>query len=422
MSATAATQLDRLAVLAAAKRSVGLLWLGQSSVALRLAGRTVLVDPFLSPHLARNQDDFSPDGEPNQVLVAGGPVLQRDEIREILVVKLDHIGDCIIAFPALRRLRQCFPKARITVLTSRAWFMAPWPGEQVRQRHEANWYLGELRATHEALRQQNQQLTKALAQAQDDVEVMRRAAAVRQEDFAVERARRKALEVELGAVRRYGERRRAVRIHGSDIVAEVRALDGLLLFHGSPPDISLTGLAFATDRAIDEAPDFVEITLHVPETERPIEALGRLVWRDALEGSHQWGCELVDLLPDSRKSLEAALATTTSAPPMLQRLIIVDARDSDLYDEIRRTWFGDATVKVITDRRRRERRQQAEPHRPERRRGERRRYAITAALLTERWAEVPLASIRGEERSSGEAPSFGRRHRSSIPATSSSSG
>src|SRR5207244_12119694 len=100
--------------------------------------------------------------------------------------------------------------------------------EQGRQRHEANWYLGELRATHEALRQQNQQLTKAPAQAQDDVEVGRRAAAVRQEDFAVERARRKALEVELGAVRRYGERRRAVRIHGSDIVAEVGALHGLL--------------------------------------------------------------------------------------------------------------------------------------------------------------------------------------------------
>jgi len=86
-------------------------------------------DPFLSPHLARNQDDFSPDGEPNQVLVAGGPVLQRDEIRKILVVKLDHIGDCIIAFPALRRLKQCFPNARITVLTSRAsqsvWALEP---------------------------------------------------------------------------------------------------------------------------------------------------------------------------------------------------------------------------------------------------------------------------------------------------------
>ena len=92
-------------------------------------------DPFLSPHLARNQDDFSPDGEPNQVLVAGGPVLQRDEIHKILVVKLDHIGDCIIAFPALRRLQQCFPKARITVLTSRAsqsvWALEPSVAETI---------------------------------------------------------------------------------------------------------------------------------------------------------------------------------------------------------------------------------------------------------------------------------------------------
>jgi hypothetical protein len=87
---------------------------------------------------------------------------------------------------------------------------------------------------------------------------------------------------------------------------------------------------------------------------------------------------------------------------MLQRLIIVDCRDSDLYEEIRRTWFGDATVKIITDRRRGERRQRAELHCPERRRGERRRYSITTALLTARWAEVSLASIRGEARSSSD--------------------
>src|SRR5207248_11170011 len=77
----------------------------------------------------RTQDDFAPDGEPNQVLVAGGPLLQRDQIRKILVVKLDHIGDCIIAFPALHRLKQCFPNARIPVLTSRAsqsvWALEP---------------------------------------------------------------------------------------------------------------------------------------------------------------------------------------------------------------------------------------------------------------------------------------------------------
>src|SRR5439155_910355 len=79
--------------------------------------------------LARTQDDLAPDGEPNRVLVTGGPALNRDDIRKVLVVKLDHIGDCIIAFPAVRRLQRHFPKARITVLTSRAsksvWAMEP---------------------------------------------------------------------------------------------------------------------------------------------------------------------------------------------------------------------------------------------------------------------------------------------------------
>jgi L-ascorbate metabolism protein UlaG (beta-lactamase superfamily) len=45
--------LDSLARLDPAPGSVALLWLGQSSLALRLGGRTVLVDPFLSPHPER---------------------------------------------------------------------------------------------------------------------------------------------------------------------------------------------------------------------------------------------------------------------------------------------------------------------------------------------------------------------------------
>jgi ADP-heptose:LPS heptosyltransferase len=53
----------------------------------------------------------------------------RDEIKKILVVKLDHIGDCIIAFPAIRRLKRYFPESRIVVLTSHAsrsvWEMEP---------------------------------------------------------------------------------------------------------------------------------------------------------------------------------------------------------------------------------------------------------------------------------------------------------
>ncbi len=53
------------------------------------------------------------------MIVTGGPVLRREAVRNILVVKLDHIGDCITAFPAVRRLKQHFPQARISVLTSR---------------------------------------------------------------------------------------------------------------------------------------------------------------------------------------------------------------------------------------------------------------------------------------------------------------
>jgi ADP-heptose:LPS heptosyltransferase/GT2 family glycosyltransferase len=77
-------------------------------------------DPFFHPNLSKHHDDFSPDHEPTQLSVTGGPMLPREDIRRILVVKLDHIGDCIIAFPAVRRLKQHFPNARIAVLTARA--------------------------------------------------------------------------------------------------------------------------------------------------------------------------------------------------------------------------------------------------------------------------------------------------------------
>ena len=77
-------------------------------------------DPYFSPHLAKTQDDVAIDPEPTQLLVTGRPILRRDDIRKILVVKLDHIGDCIIAFPAVRRLQRLFPDARIAVLTSHA--------------------------------------------------------------------------------------------------------------------------------------------------------------------------------------------------------------------------------------------------------------------------------------------------------------
>jgi L-ascorbate metabolism protein UlaG (beta-lactamase superfamily) len=49
----APTSLDTLARQYVPPSSAGLVWFGQSSVALRLGGATVLIDPFLSPHPER---------------------------------------------------------------------------------------------------------------------------------------------------------------------------------------------------------------------------------------------------------------------------------------------------------------------------------------------------------------------------------
>lgn len=86
-------------------------------------------DPYFNPNLSKSRDDLSIDAEPTRLLYAGRPAVIREQIRKILAVKLDHIGDCIIAFPAIRRLKRHFPDARIEVLTSRSsksvWAMEP---------------------------------------------------------------------------------------------------------------------------------------------------------------------------------------------------------------------------------------------------------------------------------------------------------
>jgi ADP-heptose:LPS heptosyltransferase/GT2 family glycosyltransferase len=86
-------------------------------------------DPFFHARLTKNRDDYSFAWEAVEVHCAGHPVLSRESVRRILVVKLDHIGDCVTALPAIRRLKNHFPHARLTVLTSRAskaiWALEP---------------------------------------------------------------------------------------------------------------------------------------------------------------------------------------------------------------------------------------------------------------------------------------------------------
>ncbi len=77
-------------------------------------------DPFFNPHLSHEYDDYTPEPEPVVQFSTGHPLLCREKIRRILVVKLDHIGDFIIAFPALQRLRALFADAELTLLAPAA--------------------------------------------------------------------------------------------------------------------------------------------------------------------------------------------------------------------------------------------------------------------------------------------------------------
>jgi len=90
-------------------------------------------DPFFHPSLSRKRDDYSFEWEPMELVCAGHPVLSRESILRILIVKLDHIGDCVTALPAIRRLQHHFPQAKISVLTGRAskavWALEPAIGE-----------------------------------------------------------------------------------------------------------------------------------------------------------------------------------------------------------------------------------------------------------------------------------------------------
>jgi ADP-heptose:LPS heptosyltransferase/GT2 family glycosyltransferase len=77
-------------------------------------------DGFTSPNLLAESDDFAADAEPVQILQPRKPMLDRESVRHILVVKLDHIGDFVAAIPAIKRLRIGFPHARISLLGSSA--------------------------------------------------------------------------------------------------------------------------------------------------------------------------------------------------------------------------------------------------------------------------------------------------------------
>jgi ADP-heptose:LPS heptosyltransferase/GT2 family glycosyltransferase len=78
-------------------------------------------DPYYNPRLTRESCDFSADPEPlATVFGRGGALGDSTQVRSVLALKLDHIGDFITAFPALRRIKSHFPNSRLSVLASSA--------------------------------------------------------------------------------------------------------------------------------------------------------------------------------------------------------------------------------------------------------------------------------------------------------------
>lgn len=77
-------------------------------------------DPYFHPALDKNKDTYQVEHEAAELVFAGHPFFRKRSIKNILAVKVDHIGDFITAFPALRRIKAHFPEAKLSVLAAPA--------------------------------------------------------------------------------------------------------------------------------------------------------------------------------------------------------------------------------------------------------------------------------------------------------------
>jgi ADP-heptose:LPS heptosyltransferase len=77
--------------------------------------RAVLYGKY-RPVRASPAADEAIEEEPTLLTHSPCPLIERETIEKILVIKLDHLGDVLLTLPAIRRLRDLFPEAEITAL------------------------------------------------------------------------------------------------------------------------------------------------------------------------------------------------------------------------------------------------------------------------------------------------------------------
>ncbi len=200
-----------------------------------------------------------------------------------------------------------------------------------KQWEESQWYLGESRARARHL---ETQLT-ALQDLAQHAQTAEREGEKAQAALGEERARREALETklaeleqgletlkareralqdalqrlaqEIGALRTYGERRRAVRARIPGVHVELHHGNGNPIFSGSPRDMSPTGFGLETDQAIPSQPG-IRVRLTLPGCAK-IESAARMRWQRAAEESSRYhsGYRLVGVPPSITTRIEQLL-------------------------------------------------------------------------------------------------------------------
>jgi len=71
---------------------------------------------FSNPYLKFDGTGFIEDPSPTLCRQAGSPTLCPAGLKKVIILKLDHIGDVVLSLPAIRKIRQILPEARIDVL------------------------------------------------------------------------------------------------------------------------------------------------------------------------------------------------------------------------------------------------------------------------------------------------------------------
>nr|WP_246463290.1 glycosyltransferase family 9 protein [Nitrospirillum iridis] len=73
-------------------------------------------DTYRHPDLDQESGVYRMNPEPVEPIWRAGIVGQRSEVRRVLLLRLDHVGDFVLTLPAFRHLRAVFPKAIIEVV------------------------------------------------------------------------------------------------------------------------------------------------------------------------------------------------------------------------------------------------------------------------------------------------------------------